>query len=791
MKKQIYTGLAALALCSAGLISRGGGVTPKAFAAMQQVDVNDPHFANTKNQLIINPLQESHVTSVQQISGPAPSVLTDNWDTSLGGFGNGGHFNKPIPGGATVAFWYAGTPIDPNTNVRFNYDQIGTYNGEPITASIDFFNIKRGLSDPNDSSTTSYILQSTAEYQAPPARNLKSSEFTKPEDFKNLLSQGFWYNAIQSADVTIHFYTQDGKEVNLSGNSYMTFNSMNPSEVSNLGEYARYARMNSQPYYVRKDTVLKEYSGPLSYDRKVVGGKGLNDADLSEGVLWNTHNDLLGNPEFTKASVSFQLSGTSNTFTVGSGRAFGYNAQWFTLNSATLWTVNPDKPTKEVNDDKGNDINKQEVQLGQVVSYKLDQKIDVLGQDILSKYQSMEFVDQLDKRLSFKDATLSDTLGRSWKASDVGTVKVDADNKLTYTLNKDFLENTLAYNGEELTLSINTTVNDISFDTTIKNVGHVNIDNRDQVTNEVDNEVPKLDNKVVKHVYNAKNEEISSKALEPGQTYHYNVDVSFDNKTGVTHSILDDLDDRLDLKGVKIVEGGKDITSIGKLTIDDNKESFNWTTSQNVGNKSVQAQIEFVVNESKISSDEEVKNIAHVLSGTKDTPSNEVPNTINSYGHVVIQKLDTATGQAVKGAQYVISDTKANMEAGKYIRESNGKIFFPGDAGYDTAKDYIGTTDDKGNSRFNHLDLFRNNKLTFFVKEIKSTSTHQLDPVIHQVTATRDNAADVTNNVKDSQRVMPTTGGSTILFAIGGAVSLIGLLGFVIYKISSKSKEVK
>lgn len=751
-------------------------------AAVTKIDVNDSNYANKKNELIINPRLVNHVTKIELVSGSAPTTITDNWQGRDLMNSQNVWYN---PKGSSMIYWDDFNKVKHDTVVRATFDQVGTYNGKPVSATIEFSDFVGGSMSGSsfDISTAKGTDFSFVELIG---SNNKSSRATKQirsaADFQNLWTKGFYMRGLQSMSVTTNFFDEAGNKVDLNNQSYMTFNSLNPGADPN-GEWVHYDSMNKYPYYMRKDGLVGDITNSTTQNLNAMAGLSSAANPSLSGAIedWNLHHDVMGDPDFTKATASFQTTGSTHKFTVGNTTPNIYH-QWFTLSSATLWRVLPDKPTKDVVDSSGKDINKQEIQLGQELSYDINQKIDTLGQDTLAKYQSMVFTDQLDSRLTYTGATLSDSLGNKYDLAASGTISVDSSNKLTYTLNKATLEK-LAYVGETLTLHINTKVNSIKDRSEIKNVGHVVLDDRDQPSNEVDNNVPKIDPKVTKKVYDANDQDVNTKALEVGPTYHYNVDSTFDNDFNVkVRSLIDDLDDRLDLKEVKIFKGDKDVTSEGTLTIDDNKESFKWTPKDvnAYAAETVTAKVYFVVNDKKVLTEDKVLNTAHNLKDTLDTPSNQVENTINGFGHVVLIKKDNA-GKPVAGVKYTISDTKANMEAGKYLRTDGTKVYYPGDNGYDTAKDMIVTSDSEGKMDFTNLPVYRANKINFVVKEINSGSGHNLDSNIIDVKATMNNSTVINNDVVDLQRVMPRTGGLTILSSLMG-LGLLSAIGFWIYK---------
>lgn len=306
--------------------------------------------------------------------------------------------------------------------ISVKYKKVGTYLNEKVDVKVTFKNIKL-LKSPNNAWD-----------------DLKLS-------LNENLYNGFFVNNASSFEMEITFYDQTNKEINLDS-SYITFNSLNESEFAD-----RAVPDTTLKDYTTHDSIVK-YDNVASVNRNVYVGKGGTIPNVSENpVPDNFFEDVLGAPTFKRGTVSFEVKGTKQNFIVGSGN----NRLWFTLNSATLFNVQPEKPTKKVIDLSGKDINKVQVRHGQEISYLITQKVNILGQDLLEKYKKFIITDSLPKEVTYLSAELVDEKGTV--IPNAGTISLDKDsNTLTFTGNDHLLKDVMVYEGESYSLKVNVRV---------------------------------------------------------------------------------------------------------------------------------------------------------------------------------------------------------------------------------------------------------------------------------------------------------------------------------------------
>lgn len=271
------------------------------------------------------------------------------------------------------------------------------------------------------------------------------------------------------------FDSGTGSEINFEGDSYLTFNSLNGNLPNYAGEFVNYlnddvsVESSSSTAYLAKDTNIqfKQFtdSSKSSYLNKPVF------VGVSDNFV-----DQLGSDNFTRNSVSFQIKGKRQKFVLGSGLASG----WFALSSATVFSTKPENPMKDVLDDQGRSVNKQEVLANQKLVYAIDQKVHNLGVDLLERYSKFEFIDPLPEEVIFESA--------KFEADPKGAISYDKEkHTVKYQASNDFLQS-MPLKGESYRLKINVKVkDDIRSKTIFKNQGKVVLDTHESPTNKVEN----------------------------------------------------------------------------------------------------------------------------------------------------------------------------------------------------------------------------------------------------------------------------------------------------------------
>lgn len=477
--------------------------------------------------------------------------------------------------------------VTSKTRIEADYGKIATYKGEKVNVKLVFSDIKL-LSDEFPFATLGNP------YKA--AFNNANSSISKSKKrllfyISDNLYSGFHYHASQM-NVQLVVTHDDGSPVIFDGDTFISFNSLNPiaknSNNTQRGEYAYYHGMNNSDWYVTKDTVLTEQKSYYN-NLTVVGGN--NKAPFDKGLYWNDHYDELGSEKFNQATVSFRIKGSNPLFVVG-----GNFATWSSLSSATLFSVVPDQPEKTGIDKDGNNVNEKMLQVGDTIQYRIKQKVNRLGVDLLEVYDRFELIDNLPKEVDYIDAHVECDSNKKFDIS--GEVTYDkTKHQVKYVANADTLKNRMKYSGETYELVINVKVNELANQNSVaKNQGTSIINKVEKDTNIITVYFPKIPVKEVQQDgkdVNGRNDGKKGTPTAPlnaGSEVQYLVIQKWHTK-GVDaasdhykqFSIQDPIEDRLTYKedSAQVIDKstGKDITSEGTLTYDSNSRTLKWEAS--------------------------------------------------------------------------------------------------------------------------------------------------------------------------------------------------------------------
>lgn len=224
------------------------------------------------------------------------------------------------------------------------------------------------------------------------------------------------------------------------------------------------------------------------------------------------------------------------------------------------------------------------INYGETVKYRVRYKVPTS-----KKFDRLHIFDDLDDRLVAKNADIHFVEG------DKTTPLNDSDDRLeiknnnnlidwfSYPSTGDVTDDYDKYAGKTLELTADVQLKD-KYDTkqTIPNQSVFIMNNASflrEETNTVNFEtIPFKNSTINKKVYH--DNDATTENLENvhcGDTIKYQINAKLgEGQAFKTHEVLDDLDDLIDLKKVKVFDGDTDITSKGTLTIDNDKESFSF-----------------------------------------------------------------------------------------------------------------------------------------------------------------------------------------------------------------------
>lgn len=359
--------------------------------------------------------------------------------------------------------------------------------------------------------------------------------------------------------------------------------------------------------------------------KRTVASAGAVLALLGAGVLYSTSNQTA--PNLVNAAEQVKL-GTDATFKKGQDIPF-----------QVVYQIPIDQKADKIElYDK----------LEPVFEYQKAQVFDEKGNDVTDEGK-LDF-DKATNRASWQAKDPKKWFGRKIKLRIVVQLKENAD------LSKYLDKNTNQYN--------------------IPNIGHLLINDQDTPSNEVKVHTPNdKEPTVVKQVQDKNGNYGESAKYSIGDEYQYRVTYTVPkNGSELTNvEFSDDLEDVLDLKGVKITDDkGNDITkSDGELKIDNEKESFTWQPTKEYMLKmpdhsyvveitaKIKPNVDLTKYWDKASEQYLIPNIAKGKYNNKETPSNKVniitppPSTKNK---VV---------KSIEGLSASFHDDKDNVEIGK------------------------------------------------------------------------------------------------------------------------------
>ncbi|HAQ4310709.1 TPA: isopeptide-forming domain-containing fimbrial protein [Enterococcus faecium] len=571
------------------------------FAEKVIVDPDNP-IQNVKNNFII-PKDVSNAKTNITVDG-ASKVYKYHVDANKGGFTD--DYVGLVEGNKNIRYpsfqkEYGETNlvlegVSTNTKVNIDYGKIGTYNGKKVNVKLVLSNIHL-YSDTtpwnlmDDNYTKTHFRDDG--YKNANGAMSKSKKRTVFWISDNLFS-GIVYHSTQMNVQLVATY-EDGSPVQFSGDTFISFNSLNPAAGKSTdlkGEYAHYDKMDKTDWYVRKDTVLSEFKSFYN-NLNVVGGHPGGSSKLTQADNdFNNLHDKLGDPKFGQGTVSFKISEANPTFVIGSS-----NVQtWFTLSSATIFSVVPDEPEKTGVDKDGNDVNNKVLQEGDTIQYRIKQKVNRLGVDLLAVYDRFELIDNLPKEVDYVDAHVE--CGSNKKFDVSGEVTYDkAKHQVKYAAKADTLKNRMKYDGETYELVINVKVNKLANQSNVaKNQGTTIINKVEKDTNIVTVYFPKVPVKEVQQNgkdVNGRNDGEKGTPTGPlsaGSEVQYLVTQKWHTK-GVDiaenhykqFSIKDPIEKRLTYidGSAKVIDKstGTDITTQGTINYDSSSRTLKWNAS--------------------------------------------------------------------------------------------------------------------------------------------------------------------------------------------------------------------
>lgn len=519
------------------------GSATKASAEIITVDPED--YLDTKNSLILQSTPDIKEFKVEtNIPTDRLEVFEKGKDAESAeqhgiGFFNSGEFktmNYP-----TYEKNYRSTGLiisdpDGTEEITVTQSNVGTYQSKAVDMTVRYYDIVYQLNYANVQPNKIFF------------------------DFSESPFSGYSYGNARFKVELSFYYSEDKTAVDFSGDSYLTINSLNGGRSGYDGEYVNYLNEATNESDSTTNAYLAEQTNIAVRDVTDVGTVFIGDS--------NDFVDGLGSESFIRNSVSFQISGETQKFVVGSG----FGAAWNTFSSATVFNVKPEAPIKTVTDESGTNINKEQVVAGQKLVYRIKQTVHNLGVDILQRYYKLEISDPLPEQFIYSSSTLVDENGN--EVDQAGSYLYDKEtHTLTYQASDDFLTE-MPLTGESYELVIEGTVSeDVAAADVLINQAKVTINSYDAETNEVENNGADSEAQIRKVILDG-TEEREIKSVAVGDQVVFALPVTISNKFGLTSIVIyDDLEDVLAVEaaGIKIVTtDNTDIT--GEFTVEVEKD---------------------------------------------------------------------------------------------------------------------------------------------------------------------------------------------------------------------------
>ena len=348
------------------------------------------------------------------------------------------------------------------------YPKVGTYNGREIGARLT---IKVYEYEPGAVNTT-----------------YKDYDGIAVELHGNFYYGTYINNSKRNKYTVNFFYTDNNETVNVE-NGVVSFNSLNFCSPNNTN-YCSWRGGETTETIFFNQTMLNRISNV--YTARTSNIVVVDDA--SDPRLKGTYpmglvptsedfEDRIGHQTYTKNSAAIKYSGTVLEWYAGSsiGESLNEGAIWLQVGSANISIEKPDPPVKFVDDSTGARKKKADFNIGETVVFEVDQKVNTLGEDILTRYTSFKIVDNLPEEVDYVSAKM-------YKGSEEvtgGTISYDSSaHKVTWTASSDFLS-TMPLDGETYTLKITTKTNS-KFTKVAKNKAVTTINDNSQTSNEVE-----------------------------------------------------------------------------------------------------------------------------------------------------------------------------------------------------------------------------------------------------------------------------------------------------------------
>ncbi len=457
--------------------------------------------------------------------------------------------------GEKPAYSYLIKAPKPSDWIKTYHGHVGLFKGKPVDAEVTYSDFYF---------TDSALAPAGADY--PPYESFNESwggsNYSVLQISGNLF-EGYVFANLKEFSTTLTFYDSETKRpITMDKNSYLTFNSLNYHKEIPMSEGVKY--MNPDPSlktYLTKDT-------NVAY-KSVHGGATFN--------AWagnaNEFTDKLGALDFSRNSVSFQLSGTEQEFRIIGEKGWPI---WNTYSSGLLSTPPVYLTKNEVDPITGKNFPK--LFPGQRVDYPFTIGVSELGTQIVQKYSRYEVIDKLPKELEYIGGKVITMSGEDI-TSKAGKFSYDsATHTATFKFSADYLESGFKYQlGEKYKVVFQTRVKDnIGDGKVIVNPSKVIINNQPFEGNTV--ETPGYEKNKEKKVIRSGNQEVTEKTLGTNEnTVTFRLYHTLNQNPNTTKVQIDDLlEPDFELQSVRFMKDNREVTDQWKRLSTSNKQQLSY-----------------------------------------------------------------------------------------------------------------------------------------------------------------------------------------------------------------------
>lgn len=443
----------------------------------------------------------------------------------------------------------------PSDWIKTYHGNVGLYKGNPVDVEVKYSNFYYIDSNKAPLPPDGAVPPIKAIYKSWGGSNYSVLEINES------LFQGYLFANLKEVSATLTFYDSKTKQpIQMDKNSYLTFNSLN----------YLYWLLSEGVKYMNPDPSLKTY---LTKDTNV-SYKAVRGGETFHAWAGNSNDftDELGALNFSRNSVSFQLSGTEQEFKLIGEEGWPI---WNTYSSGLLSTP-PTPPQKQAVDLSGNKVTV--FSPGQKVNYPFTINVSELGTQMIQKYSRYEVIDKLPKELEYIGGKVT-TMNGEDITSKAGTFSYDsAKHTATFKFSADYLENGFKYElGEKYKVVFKTRVKEnIGDGKVIVNPSKVIINNQPFEGNTV--ETPGYEKNKEKKVILSGNQEVTEKTLGTNEnTVTFRLYHTLNQNPNTTKVQIDDLlEPDFELQSVRFMKDNREVTDQWQRLSTSNKQQLSY-----------------------------------------------------------------------------------------------------------------------------------------------------------------------------------------------------------------------